>query len=131
MRVLSIPTLVLAVLAVGVSTTYEVSTSAPAQAQLLPGEFSLRQPGVEGPVGWVFTSADKKHEYWAYIEGVYDWADQSNGGGNPWQLDAEYVGAPCYPNFRAFRDAILVRSAAQGHVITFQDHSIDELTVSN
>ena len=73
-----------------------------ASGQVRPGEYYLVQGGT---VGWVYVSPDKTTEWWAYIDGAYEWADQGSVGDHRWQLDAEYMGSFQYPNFACWKAA--------------------------
>lgn len=100
-------------------------------AQILPGEYHLHQPGTADPVGWAWRSGDGATEWWAYVDGSYSWAGSANGPSSRWRLDAEYVGAGNWANYAAWKNHVLLQSAAQGRTIVFQDHSICEETLSN
>lgn len=99
-----------------------------ASGQIRPGEYFLVQGGT---VGWVYVSPDKSSEWWAYIDGAYEWADQRSVGENRWELDAEYMGSPTYPGFGAWKAAVRMRPEAQGRTLIFQRHAVQEEVVQN
>ncbi len=100
----------------------------PAQAQCRPGNYALQQSGT---VGWVYVNSDHTAEWWAYIEGAYQWADSSSVGTSKWTCDAEYTGDDSWPSYAAWKADVLERSEALGHVITFQQHAVVEESVSD
>lgn len=100
-------------------------------AQVKPGEFALFQPGISNPVGWARINSDRTVEWWAYIEGSYTWADNTNTPSSRWHLEAEYDGPGSYASYAAWRADVLQRAAAQGHTVTFQNHTVTEDTVAN
>jgi hypothetical protein len=111
---------------VGLATA--LSNDSTVQAQLKPGEFALHQSGL---VGWVYVNSDRTVEWWAYIDGLYEWADSSSVGSNQWQLDAEYIGSTPWITYSAWKANVLERAAADGKTIVFQQHAVTEESVEN
>lgn len=105
-----------------------LSNDSTVQAQMKPGEFTLHQSGL---VGWVYVNSDRTVEWWAYIDGEYEWADSSSVGSNLWQLDAEYVGSTPWITYAAWKANVLQRAAADGKTIVFQQHAVTEESVEN
>ena len=102
-----------------------------AEAQIKIGEFALFQSGGGTPVGWAVTNADRTVEWWAYIDGTYEWADSSRTPMNPWALEAAYMGSSGWGSFDAWKADVLGRSAASGMRIIFQVHAVEETVVDN
>ena len=105
--------------------------STPLAAQTGTGEYWLIQPGANMRVGRVWCNGDRSIEYWAYVDGVYTWADASHGVDNHWRLDAEYIGSASYSSFQQFKDAVCALPIYEGQTITFQAHGITEDVVEN
>ena len=107
-----------------------IAGGSPAAAQCEGGDFILQQHG--GTVGWVYANGDRSVEWWAYISDVYEWADSGSTSTNPWRLDAEYTGAGTGSStYAEWKIDVLGRSAAQGHTILFQRHTVTEESVVN
>ena len=104
------------------------SPESPVQAQCNGGDYALHQSGV---VGWAYVNSNRTVEWWAYIDGAYQWGDSSSVGANQWQLDAEYIGPGAWPTYAAWKANVLGRAAAQGHTIVFQQHVVSEESVAN
>lgn len=68
-----------AVVVGGLALAAAWSRSGEVAAQVDAGEYTLLQGGT---VGWVYVSSDRTVEWWAYVQGSYDWADRSNSGNN-------------------------------------------------
>ena len=102
-----------------------------AVAQTRFGEFALFQPGSGGVVGWVVSNPDRTVEWWAYIEGSYEWADTTSTPQDRWKLEAERIGDPLTSSFENWKTSVLLRSIAVGKRIVFQNHSVVETAVDN
>jgi hypothetical protein len=105
-----------------------IGDSSRASAQVMDGEFALRQSTV---VGWACVSGDRSYEWWAYIDGVYDWADSTSTPASPWDLKAEYMGPGGWSSFDAWKSAVLQRPEAAGKRVVFQRHTVTEETTQN
>lgn len=101
---------------------------ASAIAQVDAGEYSLLQTGT---VGWVRVSSDRTVEWWAYIDGAYEWADPGSTGQNRWRLDAEYIGDGDFVSYAAWKTDVLERPEALGQTIVFQIHAVSEETAGD
>jgi hypothetical protein len=117
---------VVVVIAASAAASFLQGTTA--RAQVGPGEFALHQ----GPtVGWVCVSSDRTTEWWAYVDGVYRWADETCTSSSPWVAQAEYIGVGTWGSFEAWKADVLTRQAAQGKTIVFQRHAVEQESVAN
>src|SRR5262245_5618753 len=101
----------------------DMATAPRLEAQARPGEYALYQNGVV--VGWLWVNGAQTLEYWAYIEGVYEWADIQHTCANRWKLEAEFIGANCPSSYSAWKNDVAGRHAVGNHKLTFQRHTID------
>lgn len=108
------------------------ATLAPADAQVATdGNYRFNQPHQSDPVAWCHRSANGAAEYWAYVQGEYEWANGDHTPQSPWELSGCRVSTTSYSSFTDWKNWVLGLAATQGKTIRFQDMSVTEETIDN
>ena len=113
------------VMGVGVGASL-LSRTTSVHAQVQSGDYWLYQPHQPAPVGRAWCNSDRTVEYWAYVNGEYEFGGASSGLSGRWRLEVEQVGSASYASFADFKDAVLDQPEIQGKTILFQNHQVSE-----
>src|SRR5678815_4432394 len=90
------------------------SPDSPVQAQCNGGDYALHQSGL---VGWAYINSTRTVEWWAYIDGAYQWGDSSSVGANHGQRNGESSAPGACAAWEAWNASGMGRGAAPGHTI--------------
>jgi hypothetical protein len=124
-----------ALFALGIGTMIGASiapNTSDAQAQMGTGTGTLMQRSSDGAtIGWAARSSDGTKEFWAYVEGEFEFASTSHTASNPWNLRGVYDANLPTGGFEAFRTEVLSRAAAQDKTIIFHNMTVTESITEN
>lgn len=82
-------------------------------------------------VAWSARSGDGTREFWAYVQGEFEFASSSHTAANPWRLHGVYDSSIPTGGFEAFRTEVLSRAAAQNKTIIFHNMTVAESVTQN
>ncbi len=82
-------------------------------------------------IAWAARCGDGTKEFWAYVQGEFEFASSSHTASNPWTLDGVYDSGLPTGCFDVFRTEVLSRPAAQGKTIIFHNMTVAESVTAN